>query len=339
MITEQVGAHGAILIPATGSPALPNYPSTASIEEANERYFRGGWYLRDERYRGLPLMQKRGIFDDLDLFTQDEIDRHPYYQEFLAPTGLLWFAGVHVRCGDDTWCLSIQRRKDQGPFSSADKRKLLRLSEAASAAATTARALGFIAAEGVLEAFEISGWATLLLDRDGRIARINRSAEALLREEWQVSEGRLCGLERQASDSYDRVLRTMLYGGENTANSAVVLLPRLLKHPLIAHFLRLPTLSGNALGQCQLAVVLVDPDQRFSPSAMILRTTFGLTPAEARVAASLAGGMELESIAASLHISPTTARNQLKSVFGKTRTRRQPELVALLAAIARPPVR
>jgi DNA-binding CsgD family transcriptional regulator len=57
------------------------------------------------------------------------------------------------------------------------------------------------------------------------------------------------------------------------------------------------------------------------------------------VAALLAGGMELEAIAASLHISPTTARNQLKSVFGKTGTRRQPELVALLAAIARPPVR
>jgi DNA-binding CsgD family transcriptional regulator len=65
-----------------------------------------------------------------------------------------------------------------------------------------------------------------------------------------------------------------------------------------------------------------------------LRETYSLTQAEARLAAYLADGSRLDDFAAGLGISKETARTQLKAVFVKTRTGRQAELVALLAAIA-----
>jgi DNA-binding CsgD family transcriptional regulator len=64
-----------------------------------------------------------------------------------------------------------------------------------------------------------------------------------------------------------------------------------------------------------------------------IASVFALTPAEARLAAAVADGRSLESIAESSGVSLTTARNQLKSVLSKTDTHRQSELVALLARL------
>lgn len=56
-----------------------------------------------------------------------------------------------------------------------------------------------------------------------------------------------------------------------------------------------------------------------------------LTPAESRIARGIARGEPLAAIAEANGISIGTARTQLKSVFVKTGTHRQAQLVALLA--------
>ena len=60
---------------------------------------------------------------------------------------------------------------------------------------------------------------------------------------------------------------------------------------------------------------------------------FGLTRREARVASALATGLQLQEIAALHGVGMGTVRSQLKSIFVKTGTNRQPELVALLARL------
>lgn len=61
-----------------------------------------------------------------------------------------------------------------------------------------------------------------------------------------------------------------------------------------------------------------------------------LTPAEARIALGIARGEALVTIAKAHGISIATARTQLKSVFAKTGTHRQGQLVALLAGTIDP---
>jgi DNA-binding CsgD family transcriptional regulator len=68
-------------------------------------------------------------------------------------------------------------------------------------------------------------------------------------------------------------------------------------------------------------------------SAAILAKTFRLTPSEAKVACIIARGAPPDIAARELKISRETARNQLKSVFAKTDTHRQSELVALLLQV------
>jgi DNA-binding CsgD family transcriptional regulator len=67
-----------------------------------------------------------------------------------------------------------------------------------------------------------------------------------------------------------------------------------------------------------------------SESIDLLRCRFGLTPAEARLALQLVAGETLRSAAAKMGISYETVRTHLKTIFNKTGTCRQAELVVVI---------
>jgi DNA-binding CsgD family transcriptional regulator len=64
-----------------------------------------------------------------------------------------------------------------------------------------------------------------------------------------------------------------------------------------------------------------------------LRSHFGLTPAEARLALHLVTGETLRSAAAKLSISYETARTHLKNIFNKTGICRQTQLVVVILTV------
>ena len=65
----------------------------------------------------------------------------------------------------------------------------------------------------------------------------------------------------------------------------------------------------------------------------VLRSAFGLTPAETRIAIGISRGKSPAVIAKSHGVAVATVRTQLKSVFAKTRTHRQAELAAFVGHI------
>ena len=95
-------------------------------------------------------------------------------------------------------------------------------------------------------------------------------------------------------------------------------------------------LAAAGLPPERMALLLVaDPEARTGPPPpALLREAFGLTRAEAEVAARAANGEGVPALAASLDISPGTARLHLHRVFEKTGARRQAELAAVLGRLA-----
>lgn len=65
----------------------------------------------------------------------------------------------------------------------------------------------------------------------------------------------------------------------------------------------------------------------------VLAELFGLTPAEGRLAAMLVNGKSVIECAEELGVRVSTVREQLSNLFAKTRTSRQPELVAMLSRL------
>jgi DNA-binding CsgD family transcriptional regulator len=88
-----------------------------------------------------------------------------------------------------------------------------------------------------------------------------------------------------------------------------------------------PVLSAFRPAVC---VVITDPDRQKPLPNHQLQSAFGLTEAEARLAALLAAGEDLRTAAEKLQITYGTARTRLAEIFQKTETRRQGELIRLL---------
>jgi DNA-binding CsgD family transcriptional regulator len=77
-------------------------------------------------------------------------------------------------------------------------------------------------------------------------------------------------------------------------------------------------------------IIVVDP-ARYAPSETDLVDLFGLSPAEARVAAALMTGRSLADIAAVSGVQITTVRTQLRSILRKVGVKRQFDLVRILS--------
>jgi DNA-binding CsgD family transcriptional regulator len=88
--------------------------------------------------------------------------------------------------------------------------------------------------------------------------------------------------------------------------------------------LELGRTSGAAL------VLVSDPTAETPDRRRLLRNLFGLSPREAQLAEALLAGKRLEHYAEEAGVSLNTAKSQLKSIFVKTDTARQAELIRVL---------
>jgi DNA-binding CsgD family transcriptional regulator len=82
----------------------------------------------------------------------------------------------------------------------------------------------------------------------------------------------------------------------------------------------------------QFLLVLRDPGYRCAPNWICLGERFGLTQAELRLCIALTKDLSIAEYSEKFHISPHTARSQLKRIFEKTATHSQAQLQRLLYA-------
>ncbi len=80
-----------------------------------------------------------------------------------------------------------------------------------------------------------------------------------------------------------------------------------------------------------LSVIELRPIRSFEPK--ILRDLFGLTLAESKIAICLHNGLTVNDAADQVGVRISTVRDQLTSIFAKTSTSRQSELVSILSRL------
>jgi DNA-binding CsgD family transcriptional regulator len=175
------------------------------------------------------------------------------------------------------------------------------------------------------------GFGGLLLGTAGEVLALNRCARVLLSK---VAVARPSDDELVLSREALKLLLRSETSTRFTMNEdAWVVIPRPDddSRPLVMH--AVPIDNAGSSGP-HTALVLVDLDTAPRPTPEALQKIFGLTLAEAKLAIEVARGKSLEDIAAETRISVSTARKQLASIFSKTNTHRQGELVALLARVS-----
>jgi DNA-binding CsgD family transcriptional regulator len=161
--------------------------------------------------------------------------------------------------------------------------------------------------------------AIVLVDPRTVVTSMNRAAEALMDigRDPQWDGGRL----RFTSDEATGRLRAACAEGA----TASFVVPRSGRAPL--EVLVSPLLAD---AQGVMAVVLGDRERVPAIEPDALRAAYGLTPAQATLAAFLAQGFSLEDAAAHLAVTIGTVRDRVKQVFARTGTRSQADLVRLV---------
>lgn len=80
-------------------------------------------------------------------------------------------------------------------------------------------------------------------------------------------------------------------------------------------------------------VMIVNPDHYMPAPAHVLKTLYGLSNKECRLVQALLNGVTVEEFCATRYVTRNTARSQLKSIYRKTNTNRQVDLVRSLARL------
>jgi DNA-binding CsgD family transcriptional regulator len=188
----------------------------------------------------------------------------------------------------------------------------------------------------MLDAFDWLGYAALLVGRDGQVIELNREARRHLGSSIQVVRGQLTASDRFAKERLQELVQTVVRSGRGKLGAvpSAVLLPRPGKGPIVACAAPVPRTWRDSVAELGGLILLLDPSSQGEPTESLLQEAFGFTRAEVRIAQGLAKGHDLQSIAARHKVSVGTLRVQLKSMFAKTNTKRQAELVTLFAKLA-----
>ncbi|MEV0298479.1 LuxR C-terminal-related transcriptional regulator [Nocardia sp. NPDC050710] len=274
-----------------------------------------------------------------ELLEPDYLRRHPFFSDWMMPHGLGNGMLALLTSGSRTSWIGVYpergRNLDRSQATSSMRLLLPHLRHAL----TVQSCLTDVKAERnqAVAVLDRHRHGLVIVSRCGAINYANPAALLILESRDGLGMGRGGNLE--SSDSRATVgLRAMIESAVRKDGPYVggrTLISRhsggssyaLLVVPLDPGSGRLDEDRSAAL------VVIVDPDQQTPGWPQALRQLYGLTGAEARVAAAALRGEGLRSIAEELAVAVNTARTHLQHVFDKTGTHRQAELVRVLTTV------
>ena len=192
------------------------------------------------------------------------------------------------------------------------------------------------------DAFDRLPFGIALLDRNGRLVHANALAWQTLRERDGLDlVGEQLALPIAGDQrKLDRLIHAavMTGKGDGRAPGGFLTVPRPSLKPALSIFVA-PISDTDAARpglfnpmRPDAIIVINNPEWKAKVPSAFLEQRYGLTPAEARLAAALANGASLQQAAEEFGVVKGTVRTQLKQIFAKTHTKRQSDLVRLLIA-------
>jgi DNA-binding CsgD family transcriptional regulator/PAS domain-containing protein len=283
------------------------------------------------------------------LVSERALCKSAFYDEVLAPQGIVDTVNFSHRAmarDGSVGGIGIALSARGAPRTGEDLRRLQRLTPHLSRALDATLKLGALA-EGVrslTKVLQSMPNPALLLDGKGRVSHANPAAEALLRSGDGLTLDRNGGLQPAAALAAETgaLSRTLAQAlavasgiGEELGEpirlsrpsgaAPLLVLPVPLPPPAFALW--------DLSEQARVLLLILDPSAQPRAAASSLRATFGLTAAEARVAALIAGGLSGPQTAATLGVSPATVKTHLNRCFDKIDVRSQVALARLLGAL------
>lgn len=290
----------------------------------------------DTMHLAMPFMSRipLGISTRSEIISDANFAGSPVYNELVR--SLNGFYSLHIRQnGGSGYLLTLCRPQRAANFEVADMAMLRAIAPHLTTAIGLQQRLhvsvqGYASLAGVLD--RIAG-GVILTDAVGRplfantqAARIANEADGLMLDDGGLGAAS-AATTRQLRDAIVAVSRDAAIEGFRIRVER-------LSHRLPLLLTVLPVwrlgVTVPGAGAARAAIFVTEPDVPPPIDRLAVAELFRLTPRESEVAAMLATGLDLATIAARLGLGLGTVRDHLKHVFDKTGARSQVALVALL---------
>ena len=348
-IATRCGAIGAGLLPAH-DPS--QFRVTRSVVPGFTQYLADEIHLSDPRLALAPKLAHSKVVGDTDAYSPSEMARMSYYSEWLPQQRLGDFLGVRGGSPDDPFVLTLYRETGDRPWSAAEREALASLSDAMMRTVALDKAIGSRALADRVNWFEQTDAGVIGLCADGRVAFVGGTADRFLSAAMRVEHDRLVFADADEERrflrslaqsehlthmtalgrSVDRVFPDRVYlrartdwrsftgGGAASGHATAVAIDI---HPVVEGY--------RGFVSAAHLLVLSDPFARRRANECAFTALWDLSAREAELVAHLCDGHLLREAAAGMGIREESARTYLKSIFRKTGTRAQSELVAAAA--------
>jgi len=227
------------------------------------------------------------------------------------------------------------------PFTADDHQRLASLAPHFRAALRMGSQYGQVSRQrnAAFAALEQMGDALAILEEDGRIHYHNRAMRDLATEgDIRIVQGRFHVESNPIRHRIDAALRDCVAAirGNHPYRSRVIAIPRSdHRRPLAVLLVPLDS-CGPLVSSTPLTMLMAStPDTSMVIHREPLEELYGMTAAEADVAAMLAEGRSPDEITRILGVSMNTVRTHMKRAFEKTCVGRQADLVRVLLNTSR----
>lgn len=292
------------------------------------------WAAEDARF------QTANAFLGTDVVPESDLLSSSLQREWLQPRGLLHVVFIVVqREANVAHYVMVLRKATKAAYAATDLSVARTLTPRLAAAFRIGSDLARERGERLmaLEALDAMPTGVIIVDRAGGIVYANHFAHAILAsgEGVIVTDAGLT-LDRPGHRIRIRDLIAHLEGGSGSSSLTEPIaytIPRFRQQRPLTCLLVSAAGRGAAVEQVDAAAAILfvgDPERPVAFDATRISRLYGLSRAEARVAALLARGFRLEEAADSLGIAYETVRKHLKQIFVKTSVSRQAELVRML---------
>jgi DNA-binding CsgD family transcriptional regulator len=268
---------------------------------------------------------------------QDQVLGSRFYREWVAPQGVAYASGaIILREGPWLTQMMLQRGPQQPPFSTQELALFNQLMPHLRRAIQMRQRFAELQLGPNLlsSGMDVIAMPAILIDEFCRVAHCNRAATALLqgRRDLWLEDGHLFG-RNGVTQRLDLEITKAIHASLGTADDmpGVVLAPRLGRRDLMV-LISPMRVGGRPQVRSGALLFVFDPEAAPSMRTELVKRLFGLSEAEAALAVAICGGQTLDEASAGRGTSMNTVRSQLKSIFSKTGTNRQADLVSVLLA-------
>lgn len=314
------------------TPSNAQWIASHAIHDLTASWMNSKWANNNPRGQRLIPIREPRFLTDLDALTLEEIEREPYYTEFLRSHDFGWCAGttIHSPSGD-ALIFSVEKRHSKGPVDRRAIEILDSLRPHLARAALLAARVGLERAQATVDTLQTMGYPAAVLRPDGRALTVNTRFSDCAPGIFIGAHDMVSFMNSAVNAIFADALQAMRGDTDRRIGRSVPIAASDAAGAMVAHLLPLRRAARDIFSGAFSLLFITPVKRQQAPPLSLLEGLFDLTAAEAKVASLLIEGHAVEAIAHAQGVMPNTVRMHLKSIFAKTGVGRQAELVSLLA--------